>query len=90
VFGRELGLTADLVNRHPFPGPRAWRSASPGDITKEKLDLLRAIDAVTLDEIHKAGSQDAIWQAFAVLLPVRRSSRATTAELPACRNCSNK
>ena len=70
ALGRELGLPADLVNRHPFPGP-GLAIRIPGDITKEKLDLLREVDAVYLDEIRKAGLYDEIWQAFAVLLPVR-------------------
>jgi GMP synthase (glutamine-hydrolysing) len=69
-LGRELGLPADLVNRHPFPGP-GLAIRIPGDITREKLDLLRQVDAVYLDEIRKAGLYDEIWQAFAVLLPVR-------------------
>jgi len=69
-LGRELGLPPDLVNRHPFPGP-GLAIRIPGDITKEKLDLLRKVDAVYLDEIRKAGLYDEIWQAFAVLLPVR-------------------
>ena len=70
VLGRELGLPPDLVNRHPFPGP-GLAIRIPGDITKEKLDLLRQVDAVYLDEIRKAGLYDEIWQAFAVLLPVK-------------------
>ena len=70
VLGRELGLPPDLVNRHPFPGP-GLAIRIPGNITKEKLDLLRQVDAVYLDEIRKAGLYDEIWQAFAVLLPVR-------------------
>jgi GMP synthase (glutamine-hydrolysing) len=70
ALGRELGLPADLVNRHPFPGP-GLAIRIPGDITREKLDLLRQVDAVYLDEIRKAGLYDEIWQAFAVLLPVR-------------------
>ena len=70
ALGRELGLPADLVNRHPFPGP-GLAIRIPGDITKEKLDLLRKVDAVYLDEIRKSGLYDEIWQAFAVLLPVR-------------------
>ena len=70
ALGRELGLPADLVNRHPFPGP-GLAIRIPGDITKEKLDLLREVDAVYLDEIRKSGLYDEIWQAFAVLLPVR-------------------
>jgi GMP synthase (glutamine-hydrolysing) len=69
-LGRALGMAPDLVNRHPFPGP-GLAIRIPGDITKEKLDLLREVDAVYLDEIKKAGLYDAIWQAFAVLLPVR-------------------
>jgi GMP synthase (glutamine-hydrolysing) len=70
ALGRELGLPAGLVNRHPFPGP-GLAIRIPGDITREKLDLLRQVDAVYLDEIRKAGLYDEIWQAFAVLLPVR-------------------
>jgi GMP synthase (glutamine-hydrolysing) len=70
ALGRELGLPADLVNRHPFPGP-GLAIRIPGTISKEKLDLLRQVDAVYLDEIRKAGLYDEIWQAFAVLLPVR-------------------
>src|SRR5712664_4648752 len=70
VLGRELGLPPDLVNRHPFPGP-GLAIRIPGSITKEKLDLLRQVDAVYLDEIRKAGLYDEIWQAFAVLLPVK-------------------
>ena len=70
ALGRELGLPADLVNRHPFPGP-GLAIRIPGDITREKLDLLREVDAVYLDEIRKSGLYDEIWQAFAVLLPVR-------------------
>jgi len=70
VLGRELGLTSDLVNRHPFPGP-GLAIRITGAITKEKLDLLRAVDAVYLYVIRKAGLYDAIRQAFAVLLPVR-------------------
>src|SRR6201991_3405265 len=69
-LGRELGLPPDLVNRHPFPGP-GLAIRIPGDITREKLDLLREVDAVYLDEIRKSGLYDDIWQAFAVLLAVR-------------------
>jgi GMP synthase (glutamine-hydrolysing) len=70
ALGRELGMPPDLVNRHPFPGP-GLAIRIPGDITREKLDLLREVDAVYLDEIRKSGLYDDIWQAFAVLLPVR-------------------
>mgnify|MGYP001456644973 CR=1 FL=1 len=69
-LGRELGLPESLVGRHPFPGP-GLAIRVPGEITLEKLDILRAADAVYLDAIRKAGLYDAIWQAFAVLLPVR-------------------
>ncbi len=70
ALGRELGLPDSLVGRHPFPGP-GLAIRVPGAITVEKLDLLRKADAIYLDEIRQAGLYDAIWQAFAVLLPVR-------------------
>ena len=70
ALGRELGLPETFVGRHPFPGP-GLAIRIPGEITQEKLDILRQADAVYLDEIRKAGLYDAIWQAFAVLLPVR-------------------
>ena len=70
VLGRELGLPAAFVGRHPFPGP-GLAIRIPGEITREKLDILRKADAVYLDEIRKADLYDKIWQAFAVLLPVR-------------------
>ena len=69
-LGRELGLPEVLVSRHPFPGP-GLAIRVPGDITPEKLAILREADAVYLDEIRKAGLYDDIWQAFAVLLPVK-------------------
>ncbi len=70
VLGRELGLPDHFVGRHPFPGP-GLAIRIPGEVTKEKADILRKADAIYLDEIRKAGLYDAIWQAFAVLLPVR-------------------
>ena len=70
ALGRELGLPEAFVGRHPFPGP-GLAIRIPGDITPEKLDILRKADAIYLDEIRKAGLYDQIWQAFAVLLPVR-------------------
>jgi GMP synthase (glutamine-hydrolysing) len=70
ALGRELGLPESFVGRHPFPGP-GLAIRCPGEITPEKLELLRRADAIYLDEIRKAGLYDAIWQAFAVLLPVR-------------------
>ncbi|HCA15107.1 MAG TPA: glutamine-hydrolyzing GMP synthase, partial [Alphaproteobacteria bacterium] len=69
-LGRELGLPESLVGRHPFPGP-GLAIRVPGEITPEKLDILRAADAVYLDAIRQAGLYDEIWQAFAVLLPAR-------------------
>ncbi|MGE3874569.1 MAG: glutamine-hydrolyzing GMP synthase [Parvibaculaceae bacterium] len=70
ALGRELGLPEHFVGRHPFPGP-GLAIRVPGAITREKLDILRKADVVYLDEIRKAGLYDAIWQAFAVLLPVQ-------------------
>jgi GMP synthase (glutamine-hydrolysing) len=69
-LGRELGLPDSLVKRHPFPGP-GLAIRIPGEITDEKLEILRKADVVYLEEIRNAGLYDAIWQAFAVLLPVR-------------------
>ena len=69
-LGRELGLPDAFVGRHPFPGP-GLAIRMPGEITEEKLEILRKADTVYLDEIRKAGLYDVIWQAFAVLLPVR-------------------
>ncbi|WP_262695262.1 glutamine-hydrolyzing GMP synthase [Kordiimonas aquimaris] len=70
ALGRELGLHDDFVSRHPFPGP-GLAIRIPGEITRKKADILRKADAIYLDEIRKAGLYDNIWQAFAVLLPVK-------------------
>jgi GMP synthase (glutamine-hydrolysing) len=70
ALGRELGLPETFVGRHPFPGP-GLAIRIPGEITREKADILREADAIYLEEIRKAGLYDVIWQAFAVLLPVR-------------------
>ena len=70
ALGRELGLPDGFVGRHPFPGP-GLAIRCPGEITPEKLDILRRADAVFIDEIRRAGLYDDIWQAFAVILPVK-------------------
>jgi GMP synthase (glutamine-hydrolysing) len=70
ALGRELGLPEAFVGRHPFPGP-GLAIRIPGEVTRERCDILRKADAIYLEEIRRAGLYDAIWQAFAVLLPVR-------------------
>ncbi len=70
ALGVELGLDPAFVGRHPFPGP-GLAIRIPGDITPEKVAILQQADAIYLDEIRKAGLYDSIWQAFAVLLPVK-------------------
>jgi GMP synthase (glutamine-hydrolysing) len=68
--GRELGLPEEMVGRHPFPGP-GLAIRILGEVTRPALDLLRRADAIYLEEIRAAGLYDDIWQAFAVLLPIR-------------------
>jgi GMP synthase (glutamine-hydrolysing) len=70
ALGRELGLTDAFVGRHPFPGP-GLAIRIPGEITPEAVETLQQADAIYLEEIRKAGLYDSIWQAFAVLLPVK-------------------
>jgi GMP synthase (glutamine-hydrolysing) len=70
ALGRELGLPEAFVGRHPFPGP-GLAIRCPGEITREKLDILRVADDIFIEEIRRAGLYQDIWQAFAVLLPVR-------------------
>lgn len=70
ALGRELGLPASFIGRHPFPGP-GLAIRCPGEITREKLEILRKADAVYIDQIRKHGLYDEIWQAFVVILPVR-------------------
>jgi GMP synthase (glutamine-hydrolysing) len=70
ALGRELGLPEAFVGRHPFPGP-GLAVRILGDITRERIEILRQADTIFLDEIRLAGLYDAIWQAFAVLLPVK-------------------
>jgi len=71
ALGRELGLPAEMVGRHPFPGPGLAIRIPGQAITQEKLEILRNADHIYLQEIRRAGLYDEIWQAFAVLLPVR-------------------
>jgi GMP synthase (glutamine-hydrolysing) len=70
ALGRELGLPPAFVGRHPFPGP-GLAIRIPGEVTAERVAILQKADAIYLEEIRKAGLYDKIWQAFAVLLPVR-------------------
>ncbi|MFM7656931.1 MAG: glutamine-hydrolyzing GMP synthase, partial [Paracoccaceae bacterium] len=70
ALGRELGLPDSFIGRHPFPGP-GLAIRCPGEITAEKLDILRRADAVYIDQIRKHGLYDEIWQAFAAILPMR-------------------
>jgi len=70
ALGRELGLPASFIGRHPFPGP-GLAIRCPGEITTEKLDILRQADAVYIDQIRKHGLYDEIWQAFAAILPMK-------------------
>ena len=68
--GRELGLPADIVGRHPFPGP-GLAVRVLGEVTAERVRILQEADAVFIDELHSSGLYDTIWQALAVLLPVK-------------------
>ena len=70
ALGRELGLPASFIGRHPFPGP-GLAIRCPGEITAEKLAILREADAVYIDQIRKHGLYDQIWQAFAAILPMK-------------------
>src|SRR5204863_8068788 len=70
ALGRELGLPEAFVGRHPFPGP-GLAIRSPGAIDREKLEILRLADEIFIEEIRRAGLYDDIWQAFAVILPVK-------------------
>ncbi|TYC53871.1 glutamine-hydrolyzing GMP synthase [Rhodobacterales bacterium] len=70
ALGRELGLPESFIGRHPFPGP-GLAIRCPGEIKRDKLDILRQADAVYIDQIRKHGLYDEIWQAFVAILPVR-------------------
>jgi GMP synthase (glutamine-hydrolysing) len=70
VLGRELGMPEEIIGRHPFPGPGlAIRIID--EVTLQRADILRKADTIVLDEIKKAGLYKEIWQAFAVLLPIK-------------------
>jgi len=70
LIGRELGLPAEILSKHPFPGP-GLAVRVLGEVTPEKLEIERAADEIVIDEIRRAGLYEKVWQAFAVLLPVR-------------------
>jgi GMP synthase (glutamine-hydrolysing) len=70
ALGRELGLPEAFVGRHPFPGP-GLAIRCPGPVDREKLQILRLADEIFIEEIRRAGLYDDIWQAFAVILPVK-------------------
>jgi len=70
ALGRELGLPKSFIGRHPFPGP-GLAIRCPGEITREKLEILRKADAVFIDQIRRHGLYDEIWQAFVAILPVK-------------------
>jgi GMP synthase (glutamine-hydrolysing) len=70
ALGKELGISSSVLNRHPFPGPGLGVRIL-GEVTREKCEILREADAIYLDELKKRNLYDQIWQAFAVLLPIR-------------------
>ena len=70
LVGKDLGMPDEIIYRHPFPGPGLGIRVL-GDVTKEKLDILRKADKIAIEEIKKAGIYNKIWQAFVVLLPVK-------------------
>ncbi|WP_334091413.1 glutamine-hydrolyzing GMP synthase, partial [Helicobacter typhlonius] len=70
ALGRELGMPESMLMRHPFPGP-GLAIRIMGEVNKADLDLLREADSIFIDELHKQGYYDKVWQAFCVLLNVR-------------------
>ena len=70
ALGRELKLPESFIGRHPFPGP-GLAIRCPGNITRNKLEILLKADAVYIDQIRKHGLYNDIWQAFVAILPVR-------------------
>jgi GMP synthase (glutamine-hydrolysing) len=70
LLGRELGMPDEIIYRHPFPGP-GLAIRCVGEVTRDRIEILRKADAVVLEEVKKAGLYNTLWQAFAVLLPVK-------------------
>ncbi|MGQ9571022.1 MAG: glutamine-hydrolyzing GMP synthase [Thermodesulfovibrionales bacterium] len=70
LLGKELGIPDEIINRHPFPGP-GLAIRVIGEVTQERCDILRKVDAIVLEEIKRAGFYNELWQAFAVLLPIK-------------------
>jgi len=70
VLGKELGLPDELIHRQPFPGP-GLAIRVLGEVTEERLKVLREADVIVLDEFKAAGYYDRVWQSFAVLLPIK-------------------
>lgn len=70
VLGRELGMPEEVLNRHPFPGP-GLAIRIIGEVTEQRCGILRKADAIVLEEIKKSGLYNELWQAFAVLLPIK-------------------
>ena len=70
ILGKELGVPNKFIERHPFPGP-GLAIRCPGEITDEKLNILRNADEIYIDQIKRHGLYNEIWQAFTVILPVK-------------------
>ena len=70
ILGKELGMPEEIIHRHPFPGP-GLAIRIVGEVTEQRCNILRKADAVVLEEIKKADLYNELWQAFAVLLPIK-------------------
>jgi len=70
LLGKALNMPDEIIYRHPFPGP-GLAIRCIGDVTKERMEVLRKADAIVLEEIKKAGLYSELWQSFAVLLPIK-------------------